>query len=82
MLSNVVLIKSGTDEENERANQRMIDCLTEEKKNQCQINTHILMEIKSTFADVLFCYLYFRKIGHSLGLRHLLCTKHLNPNAL
>ena len=32
MLSNVVLIKSGTDEENERANQRMIDCLTEEKK--------------------------------------------------
>ena len=34
MLSNVVLIKSGTDEENERANQRMIDCLTEEKKKQ------------------------------------------------
>lgn len=32
MLNNVVLIKSGTDEENERANQRMIDCLTEEKK--------------------------------------------------
>ena len=32
MLSNVVLIKSGTDEENERANQRMIDCFTEEKK--------------------------------------------------
>ena len=32
MLSNVVLMKSGTDEENERANQRMIDCLTEEKK--------------------------------------------------
>ena len=32
MLSNVVLIKSGTDGENERANQRMIDCLTEEKK--------------------------------------------------
>lgn len=32
MLSNVVLIKSGTDEENERAKQRMIDCLTEEKK--------------------------------------------------
>ena len=32
MLSNVVLIESGTDEENERANQRMIDCLTEEKK--------------------------------------------------
>lgn len=32
MLSNVVLIKSGTDEKNERANQRMIDCLTEEKK--------------------------------------------------
>ena len=32
MLSNVVLIKSGTDEENERANQRMIDCVTEEKK--------------------------------------------------
>ena len=32
MLSNVVLIKSGTDEENERANQRMIDCLTEEKR--------------------------------------------------
>ena len=32
MLSNVVLIKSRTDEKNERANQRMIDCLTEEKK--------------------------------------------------
>ena len=32
MLNNVVLIKSGTDEKNERANQRMIDCLTEEKK--------------------------------------------------
>ena len=32
MLSNVVLIKSGTDEKNERANQRMIDFLTEEKK--------------------------------------------------
>ena len=44
MLSNVVLIKSGTDEENERANQRMIDCLTEEKKKSMSDNHAYLDE--------------------------------------
>ena len=45
----------GTPEENERAIQRIIDSLSEEKQNQCQINTHTLTKIKSTFLDVLFC---------------------------
>ena len=55
MLSNVVLIKSGTDEKNERANQRMIDCLTEEKKeSMSDKHAYIDEELKARLQTCLF----------------------------